>query len=133
MLYIKKRGEPMSVGSKLALLIFGLFAIGSFFIILIGIYLHLEIGIEPTFLIVVFSPLFATLFGATTLIWGKLRDSLLNKFKYHQTDLTKIYSRFKLSPLLEIKNYLEDMKKGRDDLKRYGKFMRILVYPKKTT
>lgn len=119
----------MSVGNKLTLLVLILPIISIVIVFAVVIY-YFRPSFDAKALLETVSTL-VSLVLVDLLVWERLRDSLSKKFEYHQTDLTKIYSRFKLSSLLEIKTYLEDMKKGRDDLKRYGKFMCILVYPKK--
>jgi len=119
----------MSVGNKLALLVFILPIISIVIVFAVIIY-YFRPSFDAKTILETVSTL-VSLVLVDLLVWERLRDSLSKKFEYHQTDLTKIYSCFKLSSLFEIKRLLEDMKKGRDDLKRYAKFMCILLYPKK--
>lgn len=119
----------MSVGSKLALLVFILPIISILIVFAVVIY-YFRLSFDAKTILETVSTL-VSLVLVDLLVWERLRDSLSKKFEYHQSDLTKFYSYFKGYSLFEIKNSLKEMKKGRDDLKRYGKFMRILLYPKK--
>jgi len=113
----------LSVGSKLALLIFGLYTIVSFFIIWIGVYLYFNIEIEATFLMTLFSGILLGSFATTSVIWRTLRESLDKTLNHlHKSFLFDFYRRlghdthlFRISPN-EIEN-------ARDHLKRYGKFL----------
>lgn len=119
----------MSVGNKLALLVLILPIISIVIVFAVVIY-YFRPSFDAKALLETVSTL-VSLVLVDLLVWERLRDSLSKKFEYHQTDLTKFYSYFWGYSLFEIKNSLKDMKKGRDDLKRYGKFMHILIYPKK--
>jgi len=123
----------LSVGSKLAGLIFGLYAIASFFIICIGVYLYFNTELESTFLITVFSGILLGSFATTTVIWRTLRESLHKKKEHlHETLLLpKLYQRITGNHSF-TRITVEEVKKTRDDLSVYGKFLGIIsLYPGK--
>jgi len=119
----------VSVDSKLALLIFGLFALGSFFIVLIGLHLHLNVGVELSFLITVFSGILVGLFATATVIWRTLKDSLSKKLEHlHKFILGSLLGNFKTS-LLYMEYSLQKIKMTTEHLERHGSYLGIALYP----
>jgi len=116
----------VSVGSKLALLVFGLFSIGSFLIILFMIWLHLHMGMELASLIAISSPLFAAGFGGALFIWGKLRESLRKGLdSVNENALRSLWgaSNPNMDP---YRLSAKGIEKIRDYLRRYARFLGVI-------
>jgi len=64
------------------------------------------------------------------LVWERLRDSLSKKMEYlHKNILFKLYTRFRSDHDLFFSK--DDIKIARIDLKRYGRFLIVPLYPTK--
>jgi len=63
------------------------------------------------------------------LVWERLRESLTKRLEYlHKNMFFKLYSIFGSSDLIYFQQ--DEIKRIRNDLERYGKFMGISLYPR---
>lgn len=123
----------MSVGSKLAVLVWGIWALCLSLIIPIGAYLYHNTELELTFLITLFSGILVGSLVPTSVIWRTLRDSLSKKLEHlHETLVfPRLYRRITGDqPFTRIT--MDEVEKTREDLSAYGKFLGIIsLYPGK--
>lgn len=119
----------MSVATKLAVLIFGLFAIVSFFIICICLYLYFNTELELAFLRYFFSTLLVGAFASTVVIWRTLRESLAKRLEsVNKMVLNNLYRKFADNTSLSDLR-IDQIKNNRDYLKEYGRCYRIQLHP----
>jgi len=124
-----------SVGSKLTLLIVALpiLSIVVFPIILItalssGIFYRYRLSLEVSDFVEILSTLLSVVL-VDMLVWERLRESLSKKLNYlHDTYLSELHSFFSTDSILHL--YTPTVERIKPDLKRYGKFMGISLYPK---
>lgn len=117
---------PISTKLNLWILALPISSIASVFIV--GFYFYRESFDASAFSTAVSSLLSAIL--VILLVWERLRDSLSKKLEY----LDKNIFLSLLSKLQDDNNQVwvqDEIRKARDELKRYGRFMIIALYPSK--
>lgn len=124
----------MNVGSKLAVLVWGIWALCLSLMIPIGAYLYYNTELELTFLITLFSGILIGSLVPTSVIWRTLRESKGKSLESIQREALQGLCTGSLG--FGYDQYLfynrDHIKKARDYLKSYGKFLGvILLYPKK--
>lgn len=117
----------MSVGTKLAFWIV-VFPISLMITLFAGIiYLY-----HPTFEALIIVEIISTLSSVVLvdlLVWERLRKSLFDKLEYcHEEYLVKLHNDFNRGGVLHF--YTPSVERIKPDLKRYGSFMGISLYPK---
>ena len=110
----------ISISTKLTLLILAL-PISVLLLLDLAIFYYYKTSIEVSALL---SAILVFL-----LVWERLRDSLSKKLEYlHKNYVFKLYSAFRYDHTLFFKQ--DEIKRIRDDLGKYGRFMILLLYPR---
>ena len=111
----------MSVNTKLTLLVLAL-PVGVLLLLNLAIFYYYKTSIEASALL---SAILVFL-----LVWERLRDSVSKKMEYlHKNVLFKLYYGFRYDHDLFYSK--DEIKRIRTDLKRYGRFIVISLYPMK--
>jgi len=117
----------MNVSSKLAVLVWGIWALCLSLMIPIGAHLYHNTELELTFLITLFSGILVGSLVPTSVIWRTLRESLFKKLEHlHKFVLGSLLGKFNTS--LSYMN-LQKIKTTTEHLERHGSYLGIALYP----